>query len=36
MSMPTQLDRMIDEHLGSDYAPDERARLCQLAAVTET
>jgi hypothetical protein len=26
---------MIDEHLGGDYAPDKRARLSQLAAVTE-
>jgi len=35
MSVPTRLDRMIDEHLGGDYAPDKRARLSQLAAVTE-
>jgi hypothetical protein len=35
MSVPTRLDRMIDERLGSDYAPDRRARLRQLAAVTE-
>ena len=35
MSVPARLDRMIDERLGSDYAPDKRARLRQLAAVTE-
>jgi hypothetical protein len=34
-SMPTRLDRMIDEHLGDDYAHDKRARLRQLAAATE-
>jgi hypothetical protein len=35
MSVPTRLERMIDEHLGEDYASDKRARLHELAAVTE-
>jgi hypothetical protein len=35
MSVPARLDRMIDEHLGGDYAPVKRARLRQLAAVVE-
>ena len=35
MSVPARLDPMIDERLGSDYAPDKRARLRQLAVATE-
>jgi hypothetical protein len=34
-SVPTRLDRMIDDHLGDDYAYEKRARLRQLAAATE-
>lgn len=32
---PARLERMVDEHLGGDYAADKRARLSQLAAATE-
>ena len=34
-TVPARLERMIDEHLGGDYAADKRARLARLAAVTE-
>ncbi len=34
-SVPGRLDRLIDEHLGADYASDKRARLRQLAAAVE-
>lgn len=34
-SQPGRLDRMIDEHLGVDYAPARRTRLRQLDALAE-
>jgi hypothetical protein len=34
-SVPTRLNRMIDEHLGHDFASDKRVLLSQLAAESE-
>jgi len=34
-TIPTRLDRMIDERLGGDYASDKRTRLRHFAAVVE-